>query len=231
MAPKYVHALQQALPSVEVHNFYGPTETNVCTAYRVPALDGGRLPLAISIGNACSGDTVTVEDGELVVRGGSLLLGYWGAPPRGADEPYRTGDLVRFDEEQGGYVFMARRDGMRKVRGFRVELGEIEACLLRSPVVAEAVAAVDQRDPAHAAVVAFVVAAAGAPRDGTALRRHCARSLPSYMVPRVIWREAIPRTATGKTDRTALEQTLRAAGGLRVEDARWAQAEKRSDHA
>jgi amino acid adenylation domain-containing protein len=231
MAPKHVHALQQALPSVEVHNFYGPTETNVCTAYRVPRLEADRLPAAISIGTACSGDIVTVEDGELVARGGSLLLGYWGAPPRRPGEPYRTGDLVRFDEEQGGYVFVARRDGLRKVRGFRVELGEIEACLLCSPAVAEAVAAVDQRDPARAAVVAFVVPAAGASRDGMALRRHCARSLPSYMVPRVIWRDDLPRTATGKTDRAALEEGLHAVGALRVDETGRAPAEKRSGQA
>jgi len=208
MAPKYVFALQQALPAAIVYNFYGPTETNVCTAYEVPPLDPGDVPAAIPIGTACSGDAVTVEDGELVVRGESLLLGYWGASPRGRDEPYRTGDLVRFDEKLDGLVFVGRRDGMRKVRGFRVELGEIEACLLRSPAVAEAVAAVDQRDPDHAAVVAFVVPAAGARRDGMALRRHCALSLPPYMIPRVIWRDDIPRTTTGKTDRTALEQTL-----------------------
>jgi clorobiocin biosynthesis protein CloN4 len=208
MAPKYVCALQRALPGVDVYNFYGPTETNVCTAYKVPPLHPERLPAAIPIGTACSGDTVSTEDGELVVRGESLLLGYWGKPARGADEPYRTGDLVRFDEELGGYVFLGRRDGMRKVRGFRVELGEIESCLMRSPDVAEAVAAVDQRDPGHATVVAFVVPAEGAPRDGMALRRHCSLSLPPYMVPRVIWRDSIPRTTTGKTDRLALEREL-----------------------
>ena len=208
MAPKHVLALQEALPRAEIHNFYGPTETNVCTAYRVPRLDPKHLPLAIPIGLACSGDTVSVDDEELVVRGESLLLGYWGKPPRAADGPYRTGDLVRFDEALGGYVFLGRRDGMRKIRGFRVELGEVEACLLKSASTAEVVAAVDERDEAHPMLVAFVVPARGAPRDTRELKRHCAGFLPPYMVPRIIWRESMPVTATGKIDRRALNAEL-----------------------
>jgi clorobiocin biosynthesis protein CloN4 len=208
MAPKYALALQRAIPRAEIHNFYGPTETNVCTAYRLPPLDPERLPAAIPIGTACSGDTVSTDDGELVVRGDSLLLGYWGKPLRSPDDPYRTGDLVRWDESLGGYIFLGRRDGMRKVRGFRVELGEVESCLLQSPAVAEAVASIDSRDPEHTTLVAFVVPADGAPRDAMVLRRHCAAFLPPYMVPRILWRERMPRTSTGKVDRHALEQAL-----------------------
>jgi len=208
MAPKHVLALQQALPHVRIYNFYGPTETNVCTAYRVPRLDATALPDAIPIGNACSGDTVSTEDGELVVQGESLLLGYWGKPRRAPDEPYRTGDRVRFDDPPGAYVFLGRRDGMRKLRGFRVELGEVEACLLKNPATAEVIAEVDDRDDEHATLVAFVVAAKGAPRDAMALKRHCAQFLPPYMVPRIVWRETMPVTATGKVDRRALVSDL-----------------------
>jgi clorobiocin biosynthesis protein CloN4 len=208
MAPKHVLALQQALPHARVYNFYGPTETNVCTAYQVPRLDAKALPDAIPIGRACSGDTVTTEDGELVVQGESLLLGYWGKSPRAPGEPYRTGDRVRFDDPPGVYVFLGRRDGMRKLRGFRVELGEVEACLLKNPATAEVIAEVDDHDDEHATLVAFVVPAKGALRDGMALKRHCARFLPPYMVPRIVWRESMPITATGKVDRRALVSEL-----------------------
>lgn len=208
MAPRHVAALQEAIPHAQIYNFYGPTETNVCTAYRVPRLDPARLPDAIPIGSACSGDTVYMEDEELVVQGESLLLGYWGKPPRGPRDPYRTGDRVRYDDLTGGYVFLGRRDGMRKVRGFRIELGEVEACLLKNPATAEVIAEVDARDEGHASLVAFVVPARGAPRDGMALRRHCAQSLPPYMVPRIVWRDSMPVTATGKVDRRALVAEL-----------------------
>jgi acyl-coenzyme A synthetase/AMP-(fatty) acid ligase len=97
---------------------------------------------------------------------------------------------------------------MRKIRGFRVELGEIEACLLKNPATAEVAAEVDDHDDAHATLVAFVVPAKGAPRDGLALKRHCAQFLPPYMVPRIVWRDSMPVTATGKVDRRALVSEL-----------------------
>ena len=208
MAPRHVLALQQALPHARIYNFYGPTETNVCTAYQVPRLGPAALPDAIPIGRPCSGDIVSMNDDELVVQGESLFLGYWGKPLRPLGEPYHTGDRVRFDEPAGAYVFLGRRDGMRKIRGFRVELGEVEACLLTNPATAEVVAAVDDRDDEHATVVAFVVPAKGASRDGMALKRYCGRFLPPYMVPRIVWRDSMPVTATGKIDRRALVSEL-----------------------
>src|SRR5262249_49103952 len=104
IAPRRVLALQEALPHARIYNFYGPTETNVCTAYRVPHLDTNALPDAIPIGRACSGDTVSTKNGELVVQGESLLLGYWGKPPRAPGEPYRTRDRVRFNDPPKIYV-------------------------------------------------------------------------------------------------------------------------------
>ncbi len=208
MAAKFALLLQRTFPEAAIYNFYGPTETNVCTAYLLPRLEDGALPKAIPIGSACSGDRVYLEDGELVVEGESLLLGYWNKPPRGAKEPYRTGDLVEWDAKLGGYVFLGRRDGMRKIRGFRIELGEVEACLLANPSASEVVATVDQRDPAHPTVVAFVVPSKDAARDAMDLKRHCARFLPPYMVPRIVFRDSLPRTTNGKTDRRALDAEL-----------------------
>jgi len=208
MAPQHVLALQERFPRAVVHNFYGPTETNVCTSYRVPRLSRDTLPGAIPIGTACSGDEVHVEDDELVVTGESVFMGYWGKQPRPQVEPYRTGDVVRWDDERHGYVFVGRRDGMRKVRGYRIELQEIEACVLRSAKASEVVATVDLRDAAHPTVVAFVVPSEGAAHDTMSLKRHCAQYLPPYMVPRILWRDVLPRTSTGKVDRRALEAEL-----------------------
>jgi amino acid adenylation domain-containing protein len=210
MAPKHVAALQARYPRAVVYNFYGPTETNVCTSYRVPPLASSALPSEIPIGTACSGDEVTLTDGELLVRGGSVFLGYWGAERHPPGSPYCTGDLARWDDARAAFVFIGRRDGMRKLRGFRIELGEVEACLLRHEQAAEAVAVVDARDPTHPSLIAFVVPSAGAPRDAMELKRHCAASLPPYMVPRIEWRERLPLTSTGKIDRRALEAELSA---------------------
>ena len=99
------------------------------------------------------GDRVTEpgEEGELYVRGPGLMSGYWGQPDKtrqvlvsnpfqaAYDEPaYRTGDLVTLDDE-GNYVFLGRRDGMVKTRGYRVELGEVETALYAHPAIREAV--------------------------------------------------------------------------------------------
>lgn len=208
MAPKHVHLLQRALPRAEIYNFYGPTETNVCTAFQVPRLDPDALPASIPIGIAVSGDHAMVEDGELLIAGDSVMCGYWGREPLPPGHFYRTGDLVAWDDALGGYVFHGRRDGMRKIRGFRVELGEIEACLLRHPAAAEAIADVDESDPMHHSVVAFVVPANGVAGNAIALKKHCAEHLPPYMVPRIIWRTELPRTPTGKVDRMALKKQL-----------------------
>lgn len=208
MAPRHVLELQESLPHAQIYNFYGPTETNVCTAYCVPRLAAEALPDAIPIGHACSGDTVSMEDDDLVVSGDSVFLGYWGQTRREPGEPYRTGDRVRFDPSSGTYVFLGRRDGMRKIRGFRVELGEVEACLLKNSATAEVIAEVDDHDDTHPTLVAFVVPAKDTTRDSMALKRHCARFLPPYMVPRIVWRDSMPVTATGKIDRRALMSEL-----------------------
>lgn len=208
MAPKHVLELQQALPHARIYNFYGPTETNVCTAFPIPPLDPERLPDAIPIGTAVSGNRVTVEDGELIVSGASVMSGYWKHEPRAADQPYETGDLVSWNDDLGGYVFLGRRDSMRKIRGFRVELGEVEACLLRHPGTAEAIAMVDDSDDMHHTLVAFVVPNSGSKGSTIELKKHCARFLPPYMIPRINWRSELPRTATGKVDRIALQKQL-----------------------
>jgi amino acid adenylation domain-containing protein len=225
--PKHLTRLIAELPQPRYLNWYGPTETNVCTAFEVPAgwADAQPPPIGKACANtevfAVTGDGRRVsspgQEGELYVRGPSLMRGYWGQPAKtsdalvrnpfraGCDElVYRTGDLVTL-EPSGNYVFLGRRDGMTKIRGYRVELGEVEATLYRHPAIRE-VAVLPVPDELLGSRLRAVVAADG----GTNLTRenvldHCRRWLPSYMVPDIVeFREEMPRTSTGKVDRAGL---------------------------
>jgi amino acid adenylation domain-containing protein len=226
MPLKLLRQLMALAPQARFANLYGPTETNVCTWYDVtsPPTDDAPLP----IGVACSGDEVLILDealkpvpdggvGELWVRGASVMQGYWGKPERTAlslqaveiapgitDVAYRTGDLVRMRPD-GNLEFLGRRDHQIKTRGYRVELGEIEATLHRHPAVDEAVAiAVPDEEITHR-LRAVVVLRAGNRVSEDELKAHCSRTLPRYMVPEAItFANDLPRTSSGKVDRRAL---------------------------
>jgi amino acid adenylation domain-containing protein len=215
----HLRRLYERWPGVRFMNLYGPTETNVCTYFEVTgSLEGRTRP--VPIGRACSGDEVWAEkadgtkaavgeEGELLVTGPTVMLGYFGKPPHG-EVPYRTGDLVRL-EENGDYVYLGRRDHMVKVRGFRVELGEIEAALLQHADLRE-VAVIAHETAGAVRLIAFVVGVADAPPASLlALKQHCADRLPRYMiVDRVRYVASLPRTGNGKVDRKKLESELEA---------------------
>jgi amino acid adenylation domain-containing protein len=221
----HLRELRRLVPGAELWNLYGPTETNVVTYYRVEDLpDDDRT---IPIGRACENTDVFAiqddgtlagvgEEGELYVRGPTVMKGYWNRPEKtaetlvpsplnGADGlVYRTGDLVRLRPD-GNYDFLGRRDHQIKSRGYRIELGEIEAALSTHPALAAGVAVAVPHPAWGNAIVALVV-----PRDGQAItsndvKRHVARLLPRYMVPeRVRVVSELPRTSTGKVDRQKL---------------------------
>jgi acyl-coenzyme A synthetase/AMP-(fatty) acid ligase len=132
-----------------------------------------------------------------------VALGYWGREPRG-DAPYRTGDIVRL-EADGDYVYVGRRDQMVKIRGHRVELGEVEAALLtHSQVDDGAVVAVGSG--IHARLVAFL-AVHGEPPALLELKRHCAERVPRHMIiDTATFIDELPRTRNGKIDRLALQR-------------------------
>jgi amino acid adenylation domain-containing protein len=229
---KYLRRLMTALPQVRYLNWYGPTETNVCTSYEVPPLDPERTT-PVPIGKACAntevfavdnaGKRVKVpsESGELYVRGPSLMQGYWGHPEKTAkvlmrnpfqqhfnELVYRTGDIVTLDAD-GNYLYLGREDGMIKTRGYRVELGEIEAVLYGHPAIRE-VAVLPVPDEVLGNRLRAVISL----YEGAALTREeilsfCNQQLPHYMVPDVVeFREALPKTSTGKTDRVSLAQSF-----------------------
>ncbi len=230
-----LRALQDALPaSVRLANLYGPTETNVCTWWEVPprgTWTHDHVPIGVDCAS-CEGVVVDgglrpVPDGtegELLVRGGTLMTGYWGDPERTArgfvpnflhphlgDRFYRTGDVVT-REKDGTYRFHGRRDHMVKVRGYRVELGEVEAALHAVEGVREAAVVAVARERAGTAQTELVAfAAAEAVREGPVLD-HLRATLPGYMVPTEIrFLDRLPSTSSGKVDRQGL--TALAASG------------------
>jgi amino acid adenylation domain-containing protein len=225
---KYLNRLMAELPSARYLNWYGPTETNVCTWYEVPP-GSAELTAPVPIGKACAntdafavtseGDRVTKpgEEGELYVRGSGLMRGYWGDQektrrmlvsnpfqPAYDELAYRTGDLVTLDDE-GNFVFLGRRDGMVKTRGYRVELGEVETALYAHPAIREAVVLPVPDELLGNRLRAVISADGAASLTREDVVNHCRRRLPSYMVPDVVeFREALPRTSTGKVDRAGL---------------------------
>ena len=235
--PKYLARLMADLPHPRYLNWYGPTETNVCTAFEVPAgeADAGPAP----IGKACANTEVFAvtsegrrvsrpgEAGELYVRGPSVMRGYWGQPAKTAaalvrnpfgeehhELVYRTGDLVTLDQA-GNYVYLGRGDSMVKIRGYRVELGEVQAALYRHPAIREA-AVLPVPDELLGTRLRAVVAAGG---EGKLTREdvldHCRQWLPEYMVPDIVeFREELPRTSTGKVDRAGLAREQPEPGSL-----------------
>ncbi|WP_370964544.1 amino acid adenylation domain-containing protein [Amycolatopsis sp. cg9] len=217
-----IRALRPLLPeSAVLYNLYGPTETNVCTYHRVTPADlAPDAPETPPIGRPCPYATAMIdgdahdEPAELCVGGDSVMAGYWNEPAgteqrfTPPDESglrfYRTGDFVRRDEA-GRLRYVARRDGMVKINGCRVELGEVEAILSRHPDVAEAACVVRDQGPAGATITAFVVPRAGADPGAPELRGHCGGYLPRYMVPgEFVPVTALAQTSTGKIDRRTL---------------------------
>jgi amino acid adenylation domain-containing protein len=218
---KYLRRLMELLPHVGFFNLYGPTETNVCTYFPVPRLPEDQTE-PVPIGRAIddvevfavddAGESVAPgEVGELLVRGTSVMRGYWGDAERSAraisrnglgDDVYRTGDLVRQDAG-GDYRLLGRRDHQIKSRGYRIELGDIEAALYAHPGVVEA-AVVAVPDP----FVTNRIRASVVAHDGVTERdlvRFCSELIPHYMIPEEIeLRDSLPQTSTGKVDRQAL---------------------------
>ncbi|MFI6646384.1 AMP-binding protein [Streptomyces sp. NPDC050529] len=210
--PVPLRQLRGVWPHVRLFNWYGPTETNVCTSHEVRDADlaTGR---ALPIGTACSGDTLHLGDPEpgqrgreLLVAGPTVMLGYWGAPPQ--QGPYATGDLVEADGE-GLLEYLGRRDQMVKIRGNRVELGEIETALGLHPLVRE-VAVLVVGEGMEARLHAVVVGPEpDAGPDLLELKRWSAQRLPTYMMlDSLSLVDELPRTDNGKTDRRLLRKAL-----------------------
>jgi amino acid adenylation domain-containing protein len=203
----------------ELHQGYGPTETTVLCSYH-RATDPGYLPLGAPV----PGTTYYPVDehlnvlplnarAELAIGGAMVAAGYHNRarltaerfrPDPYSDNPgsrcYLSGDLVRVDNS-GGAIFAGRADTQIKVRGHRVELGEVEAAVLRQPGVRQCVAATGEDAAGNTELIAYVVG----DDDTAALRARLLDELPVSIVPtRFVVMDAIPLNANGKPDRDAL---------------------------
>ncbi len=204
--PKELAAFAQRVPSAALYNLYGPTETNVCTYHRVDRaeLDGSR---ETPIGEACPYATCWLvgDDGGAVAGPGAGEL-YVSGPTTLGGGPYPTRDRVERGAD-GLFRFRGRIDRMVKIRGYRVEPGEVEAALGRHPAVRQA-AAVPFEDARLGKVLhAHVALESGAAERPTErdLRMFLADLLPPYMVPeKVFLLDELPRTTTGKIDYPSL---------------------------
>jgi len=227
---KYLQQLAKLLPHIDLFNLYGPTETNVCTYYKVErdrldAMD--KLPIGIACENTevfavSDADEIVTEvggTGELYARGPSVTYGYWADEEKTRkmcvanrfqknfeEKMYRTGDLVSLGED-GNYYFLGRRDSMIKSRGYRIELGEIETALLSHAAVKEAAAIAIPDDVVGSRIRAVVSFHDGQSAKTVELQTYCSAKIPAYMIPEAIeFREELPKTSTGKVDRVRLVQ-------------------------
>ncbi|MFI0817472.1 non-ribosomal peptide synthase/polyketide synthase [Streptomyces sp. NPDC021098] len=224
--PTAVRRVLDACPELTVVDGYGPTETTTF-ATRRPFRAGEELPGTLPIGRPLDNTRVYVLDGalqpqppgipgELYIAGAGLARGYRDRPGPTAEayvaDPfgppgsrmYRTGDLVSWTAD-GELAFVGRSDDQMKLRGFRIEPGEIEAALTRHPAVAEAVVAL-ARDGDRKLLAAYLVPVRGAAApEPEELRSLVGRALPDYMVPAVfITLDELPLTANDKVDRRRL---------------------------
>ncbi|HEX6872401.1 MAG TPA: MFS transporter, partial [Micromonosporaceae bacterium] len=228
-----------ALPHAGLHNLYGPTEAAVdvtawaCTATALAEL-GSRVPIGAPIRNvrtyvldrALRPVPVGVA-GHLHLGGVQLARGYLGRPgltaQRFVPDPfgppggrlYATGDLARWRPD-GTLEFLGRMDNQVKLRGLRIELGEIAAVLREQPGIGSAAVVVRGTSPGDQRLVAYLTAdrgGAGTP-DPASLREALKRRLPDYMVPAVlVVLDSLPLSPNGKLDQAALPDPAPASSG------------------
>ncbi|HEX2191455.1 MAG TPA: amino acid adenylation domain-containing protein, partial [Longimicrobiaceae bacterium] len=213
------------LPRVgELWNLYGPTETTVWSTVQRVEPGEGPVPIGLPIArttahvlDAWGGQAAPGVPGELWIGGEGVARGYHGRPeltaerfvpdPFSADPGarlYRTGDRVRVRAD-GALEFLGRLDAQVKLRGHRVEPGEVEAALARHPGVREAAVVARDDAPGEKRLVAYLVPAEGAELPAGELRAWLGERLPAYMVPSAwVVMERFPLTPSGKTDRRAL---------------------------
>ncbi len=221
LPPSLVRQLRQVV-SGEMYNMYGPTETTIwSTTFRI-----GEESDVIPIGKPIVNTQVYVldaelrpvaagETGDLWIGGEGVVRGYWQRPEltaekfradpfRPGNRMYRTGDIARFLPD-GNLEFLGRADFQLKLRGFRIEIGEIEAALEQQAGVSQAVVVARDFKSEDKRLVAYVVAKPGASLKLASLRAALALTLPEHMVPSMfVPLDSLPLTANGKIDRNAL---------------------------
>ena len=224
---KHLRALKALWSRPGYYNLYGPTETNVCTFYEIPVSIPEDRTVPFPIGKTCahlrskvvddSGHEVAAgAEGELCISGRGVMQGYWSLSQQNASvflvdgagvRWYRTGDLV-VEANDGNYTYLGRRDRMVKRRGYRVELGEIEAALYRHSSVKEAAVVAVPDSDSDTKIKAFLSCRDAKHPSLIEIKRFCAEHLPLYMIPDIFdWHETLPKTSTDKIDYQRLKES------------------------
>ncbi len=222
-----VAAFFTALPGCTLYNQYGPTECHVVTQLvltgdpaaweRLPPIGQPIANTSVHLLTPALEPVPAGEVGELCIGGECLATGYLGQPERTAEKfiawtpptgpamrLYRSGDLARLRPD-GELEFLGRQDEQVKIRGHRVELGEVEALLAALPAVGQVAVVAHELPEGDRELVAYVVPAGPIAPDPAALRRAAAAVLPAYMLPAAFVTLAeFPKTSSGKIDRRAL---------------------------
>ncbi len=221
--------LRQALPTTSIFLMYGLTEAFRSTYLPPAELD--RRPT--SMGRAIPDNEILVlnekgercvagEVGELVHRGSTVSMGYWGNPEATArvlkpnpllppelgdcERVCYSGDLVKMDED-GFLYYVGRRDTMIKSSGYRISPTEVEEILFQTGKVRQAAVIGVPDDVLGQSIKAFLVAKEGEPLDGDAVLQHCAEKMPRHMVPKCLeFLSELPKTSSGKIDYPALRR-------------------------
>ncbi|MHC0065903.1 amino acid adenylation domain-containing protein [Nostoc sp. UIC 10890] len=218
--------LFQRLENCRLYNLYGPTEADLVTAYTF-SQEPDKWPIYPPIGKPAVNVQVYLLDrnlqpvpigvpGELYVSGDGLARGYLNRPdlteqkfvpnPFDNSKLYKTGDLARYLSD-GNIEFLGRIDDLVKVRGFRVELGEVEAVLSKHPQINQAVAKVFGQSAREKYLVAYFVPIQGQTLTIEQLRNFIQDQLPEYMIPSAfVQMESFPLTPNGKVNRRALSE-------------------------
>ncbi|MBN8579020.1 MAG: amino acid adenylation domain-containing protein [Anaerolineae bacterium] len=224
----------------ELWNLYGPTETTIwSTLYQVTSNEAHGISNTIPIGRPIANTQIYILDselqpvpvgviGDLYIGGDGVSRGYLNRPELTAERfipnpfdvfstIYKTGDIARYLPD-GNIEFFGRSDQQVKVRGFRIETGEIEVRLASHPSVRQAVVGVWKEKSSDASLVAWIVpASAESEAEARQLREHLRQALPEYMVPSTfVSIESLPLTPNGKVDRKALPQPTQARPDLRL---------------
>jgi amino acid adenylation domain-containing protein len=224
----------RGLGASHLHNQYGPTETHVVSQFSLACSDAEHWPAAPPIGRPIANARLYVLDdamnpvpvgvaGELYIAGACLARGYLNRPDLTAErflpDPfstspgarmYRSGDLARFHAD-GNVQYLGRIDQQVKLRGFRIEPGEIDSLLQQQPGVLEAAVLLSEDVPGDKRLVAYVVG----PASSETLRAELQRHLPEYMIPSAwVSLPQLPLTRNGKLDRQALPAPERSAGAI-----------------
>lgn len=218
---KYLHALVNAWPQATFSNVYGPAEVNQCTFYNFSKTL--EVETTVPLGDVWDNTDYLIlnqqdqpvpkgEVGELLIRSATRMMGYWNQPKLteksyfkrksvGQESVfYRTGDLVKLNA-QDQLLFLGRKDRQVKLRGYRIELDEVEAIFSSHKAIKEVAIFTLRDEKEELQIAGLVVVHEEANTEVKALQDFAAQYLPKYAVPQLIYfSETIPRISTGKTN-------------------------------